>query len=82
MFRKWIAKRVINSFRRRFKRIENATLRGQLTKDQALAEWEKCKWDCKSFLMDTPNEYLPDYLQNPTTYDEKEMIRRVIKKAL
>lgn len=76
--RKWLTKRVINSFARRFKKLDNAILTGKLSIDHGESQWRKCQSECRSYILDTPDEFLPEYLRHPLSYDDKEMSRRVI----
>lgn len=78
MIKKWTTKKTIESFARRFKRIENQALIGALTAGQAKTEWAKCILECNRYLYEVPEEYLPEYLHGRDMLDDKDMIRRVM----
>lgn len=78
MLRKWSTNKTIKSFGRRFKLLESQTLAGKLDQNQALGLWNKCVSDCRGYLMDVPDEFLPYYLVGWDPYDDKDMIRRVM----
>ena len=79
--KRWMTKRALKSFEKRFRIIEKQTFFGKLSTEQAHALWGECVMDCRSYLMDAPGEALPDYLSGWLSLNDKELIRRVMRNS-